>query len=48
MTRKDGHHINETTVEQIAEVTHEVNRALCLAFGDASQKAWQDAPEWQR
>ena len=40
--------MNETTVEQIAEVTHEANRAICLAFGDASQKPWQDAPEWQK
>ena len=34
--------------EQIAQVTHEVNAALCLAFGDTSQPSWESAPEWQR
>lgn len=36
------------TNEQIAHVCHEVNRAYCQALGDNSQKAWEDAPEWQR
>ena len=36
------------TIEQIAEVTHEVNRAYCNAIGDNTQLAWADAPEWQR
>lgn len=35
-------------VEAIARVCHEVNRAYCLALGDTSQPAWEDAPEWQR
>lgn len=34
--------------ERIARVAHEVNRALCIAFGDHSQAPWEDAPEWQR
>ena len=34
--------------ETIARVAHEVNRAYCKAFGDDSQPAWADAPEWQR
>ncbi len=38
----------DTTVmmdtEQIARTCHEVNRALCLAYGDTSQVAWEDAP----
>lgn len=34
--------------EQIARVAHEVNRAYCLALGDASQPSWEDAPQWQR
>ena len=35
-------------IEEIARVSHEVNRALCQAFGDDSQPSWEDAPEWQR
>lgn len=34
--------------EKIARVCHEVNRAYCEALGDASQPAWEDAPDWQR
>src|SRR5882762_11783264 len=34
--------------ELIAKTCHEANRALCAAFGDHSQLAWADAPEWQR
>jgi hypothetical protein len=34
--------------EQIAKIAHEVNRAYCLAIGDNSQLAWEDAPQWQR
>lgn len=36
------------TFEQIAKICHEVNRGLCEALGDDSQKRWEDAPEWQR
>ena len=35
-------------VEKIARVTHEANRAWCLAHGDTSQTSWDEAPEWQR
>lgn len=35
-------------VEQIAEVCHEANAALCRGLGDDSQPAWADAPNWQR
>ena len=35
-------------VSKIAKVAHEVNRALCQAFGDDSQVPWEEAPEWQR
>lgn len=35
------------TVEQIAQVCHETNRAYCQTIGDHSQPAWEDAPEWQ-
>lgn len=34
--------------EIIARVCHEANRALCIAFGDQSQPAWDEAPQWQR
>jgi len=41
--------IKDTTVTidktaQTARVCHEANRALCLAHGDTSQVAWEDAP----
>lgn len=36
------------TPEKIAEVAHEVNRALCESLDDHSQKSWGEAPEWQR
>ncbi len=36
------------TIEQIAEVCHEVNRAYCESLGDKSQPAWKDAPDWQK
>jgi RyR domain len=35
-------------VEACARAAHEVNRAYCLALGDASQPTWEDAPEWQK
>ncbi len=36
------------TVEQIAQVAHEVNAAYCRTIGDDSQPSWLDAPEWQK
>jgi len=36
------------TVESIAEVCHETNRAYCSVTGDDSQPPWYGAPEWQR
>ena len=35
------------TVEGIARVAHEINKAYCEALGDTSQKGWADAPQWQ-
>ncbi|HEY0832852.1 MAG TPA: RyR domain-containing protein, partial [Azospirillum sp.] len=35
-------------ITAIARVCHEVNRALCVAFGDLSQKPWDEAESWQR
>lgn len=36
------------TKEDIAQVSHEVNRAYCQSIGDQSQPEWKDAPEWQK
>ena len=36
------------TVEQIAEVAHETNRAYCHTIGDDSQIPWDGAPQWQK
>ena len=36
------------SVEQVARVAHEINRAYCVSIGDTSQVSWEDAPEWQR
>jgi RyR domain len=39
--------LRNTVIEGAAKVAHEVNRAYCLANGDASQPSWVDAPDWQ-
>ncbi len=35
------------TIEQIAQVAHEINRAFCQSIGDGSQPFWEYAPDWQ-
>lgn len=35
-------------IEQIAKICHETNRAYCESIGDASQKPWSAAEQWQR
>lgn len=35
-------------IEDIARITHEVNREYCKALGDNTQLPWDEAPEWQR
>lgn len=32
----------------IAQVSHELNKAYCESIGDYSQLPWDEAPEWQR
>ena len=32
----------------IAQIAHVINAAYCLSLGDATQVAWEDAPEWQQ
>lgn len=36
------------TVEQIAQIAHEINAAYCESIGDTSQTNWSDAPDWQK
>jgi hypothetical protein len=36
------------TIEQIAKVCHEANKAYCEGIGDNSQKSWNEAEQWQR
>lgn len=40
--------LTDEQVDAIARVAHEVNRGYCLALGDTSQPAWDDAPDWQK
>lgn len=35
-------------ITQVAKVCHETNRAYCQSIGDASQKPWNEAEQWQR
>ena len=39
---------NKMTVNEIAHVCHEANRAYCRTIQDNSQKFWDDAEDWQR
>lgn len=39
---------SHSRIEEIARVCHEANRAYCLTLGDASQRPWEEAEEWQR
>lgn len=36
------------SVEQVAELCHEVNREFCVKIGDTSQTIWANAPDWQK
>lgn len=38
----------DMSIDDIARVCHNVNRAYCQALGDMSQPTWEFAPEWQR
>lgn len=40
--------ISVSTIDKIARVCHEANRAYCQTLGDFSQLPWAEAPEWQR
>jgi hypothetical protein len=36
------------SIDDIAKVCHEANRAYCNALGDYSQPIWDKAPMWQK
>jgi len=36
------------TIEAIAIICHQANKALCQTQGDDSQLDWAEAPQWQR
>lgn len=36
------------TIEEIAKVCHEANKAYCELNGDQSQKSWEETEQWQR
>lgn len=36
------------TVEQIARIAHEVNRAYCATISDNTVPNWENAPDWQK
>lgn len=40
--------MSRISIEDIAKVAHEVNRAYCATIGDNSQPSWEEAPQWQR
>lgn len=40
--------VQRLSVEAIARICHEANRALCAAYGDTSQTSWEEAPDWQK
>lgn len=40
--------MNKDQLTAAARAAHEANRAWCIAHGDMSQPAWDDAPGWQR
>lgn len=40
--------VDASIIEACARAAHEVNRAYCIALGDASQPSWEEAPDWQK
>jgi hypothetical protein len=36
------------TIQDIAQVAHEINMAYCQSIGDTSQLPWSLAPDWQK
>lgn len=48
MSQLDVYLLAATAVEACSRAAHEANRAYCIAIGDMSQPAWDDAPDWQK
>lgn len=52
MNNYEGHAGHEekrmTTIETIAKVCHQANKAWCESLDDRSQVDWEQAPDWQR
>jgi hypothetical protein len=36
------------TLENVAQVAHEINKVYCELYGDNSQPSWENAPDWQK
>jgi len=36
------------TIEDIAKIAHQANKAYCESLGDFSQNDWDSAPDWQK
>lgn len=36
------------SIENIAKITHDINKAYCESLGDQSQFTWEDAPQWHK
>ena len=39
---------NMTSLEAIAKIAHQINKAYCQSMGDFSQCNWDEAPDWQK
>lgn len=40
--------MSNISIEAIAKVCHEANRAFCEVLGDSPQVRWEECPDWQR
>lgn len=36
------------TIENVAQVAHEINKAYCASIGDTTQTEWDLAADWQK
>ena len=36
------------TIQQVAQIAHEINKSYCESIADFSQTSWEDAPQWQK